>query len=55
MFEMPSEQAYGECMLVIEPRRFAPLLQFYSCLAVSLFLGFLYCFQVRFVPPGAPL
>ena len=42
-------------MHVLGPRRFAPLRQFLSCPAASLFLGFLREFQIRFVPPGAPL
>ena len=45
----------NRCMLELELCRFAPLRQFLSCLAVSLFLGFLREFQLRFVPPGAPL
>ena len=42
-------------MHALDPRRFAPLLLFLSYPAVSLFLGFLREFQLRFVPPGAPL
>ena len=42
-------------MLALELCRFAPLRQFLSCPAVSLFLGFLREFQLHFIPPGAQL